>query len=116
MSVGAQSMSGFLRILQRFLGPQTQPSKTASGFAARAQDLSRFAEGDRVLIDRKKLSGPLQHGQRVDTPAGFINHNDIIGQKSARSRVTTHTGKAFEVAYPTLDEYVALAPRKVTPV
>ena len=105
-------MSGVLRYIQRLLG---RPQKVYTPLT-RSFDLSRFREGERVLVDGRRLSGPLKRNDRHDTPKGFIAHNDIIGQAAVRSMFRTNAGFHFEVARPTLDEYVALTPRKVTPV
>ena len=72
-------------------------------------------EGDRVLVDGKKLSGPLHTNHRLELPRGYIAHNDIIG-KPPRAFVSTNVGQKYQITYPTLDQYVSLTPRKVTPV
>ena len=72
-------------------------------------------EGDRVLIDGKKLSGPLTRSQRTDLTRGHILHNDIIGKRTP-SVIPSHIGHPYHITQPSLDEFIALAPRKVTPV
>ena len=72
-------------------------------------------EGDRVLVDGKKLSGALHTNHRLELPRGYIAHNDIIG-KPPRAFVPTNVGQKYQITYPTLDQYISLTPRKVTPV
>lgn len=76
-----------------------------------------FTEGDRVLVHGRKsvLSRPLKKNDKTDLPFGAVAHNDIIG-KSSRDTVQTNTGHGCRVTLPTLEEYVSLTPRKVTPV
>jgi tRNA A58 N-methylase Trm61 len=62
------------------------------------------------------LTGPLKENERHKVKDGFIAHKDIIGRPSVRQQVLTNTGAKYEVSYPTFDDYVSLAPRKVTPV
>ena len=47
---------------------------------------------------------------------GFVAHKDIIGRSSTRLHVKTNTGANYEVSYPNFDDYVSLAPCKVTPI
>ena len=47
---------------------------------------------------------------------GFIAHKDIIGRPSTQLHVKTNTGASYEVSYPSFDDYVSFAPRKVTPI
>jgi hypothetical protein len=80
-----------------------------------ASSLTQTIEGDRVLVDGKKLSGPLHVNHRLELPRGYIAHNDIIG-KLPRTFVATNIGQKYQITYPNLDQYIALTPRKVTPV
>lgn len=68
-----------------------------------------------MLVDGKKLSGPLQTNCRLELPRGYIAHNDIIGQRP-RAFVATNVGQKYQITYPNLDQYISLTPRKVTPV
>ena len=77
--------------------------------------LTQATEGDRVLVDGKKLSGPLHTNHRLELPRGYISHNDIIG-KPPRAFIATNVGQKYQITYPNLDQYIALTPRKVTPV
>jgi tRNA A58 N-methylase Trm61 len=47
---------------------------------------------------------------------GFIAHKDIIGRPSTRLHVRTNTEVQYAVSYPSFEDYVSLAPRKVTPI
>ncbi|KAL1958199.1 hypothetical protein VTO42DRAFT_5054 [Malbranchea cinnamomea] len=80
-------------------------------------NFSIFQEGDRVVIHGKNpiLSKPLQRGKKITTPRGHIDHDDIIG-RSTRDFVRPHKGPHYRISYPTLEEYVTLTPRLVTPV
>lgn len=76
-------------------------------------------EGDRALLRYKEtafLTRPLQPGD-TNTAAdhGQISHDHIIG-KQVRDLVTTSKGVKLRVHLPTLEEYVTLTPRIVTPV
>ncbi len=77
--------------------------------------LIEYTEGDRVLVDGKKLSAPLQKNNRLELPNGYIAHNDILGQKP-RALIPTNTGQKYRITSPGLDQYISLTPRKVTPV
>ncbi|KAF3893863.1 tRNA Adenine-N1--methyltransferase [Trichophyton interdigitale] len=78
-----------------------------------------FQEGDRVILNTTKgvtLTKPLKKDQKIDVRGGYIEHNHIIG-KGARDIVRTHNGRGdFRITQPTLDEYVSLTRRLVTPV
>lgn len=95
--------------LARFAGELSRPLLSAC-------NLTVEIEGDRLLVDGKRLTAPLQHGQRHVTAMGFIQHNDIIGRADVRSMFMSNTDSRHEISYPSLDEYVSLTPRKVTPV
>lgn len=69
-----------------------------------------------MLVGGKRLTGPLKQNERHNVRDGFIAHGDIIGGSSKRHQVSTNTGARYEVSYPSFEEYVSLAPRKVTPV
>ncbi|KAL4943385.1 hypothetical protein BDV06DRAFT_139872 [Aspergillus oleicola] len=125
-------MARVLRSLRRMLGlnPPSAPSPSPS-FQAQASrsrprsidtDFSHIREGDRVIVKgavkRKQhlvLSGPLRHGQKFDTPRGFIKQDELIGRR-VRDVVATNKGANFRLTHPTLDQYVALTPRHVTPI
>ncbi|EFE43586.1 hypothetical protein TRV_01630 [Trichophyton verrucosum HKI 0517] len=64
-------------------------------------------EGDRVILNTTKgvtLTKPLKKDQKIDVRGGYIEHNHIIGRGD------------FRITQPTLDEYVSLTRRLVTPV
>ncbi|MCJ1438572.1 hypothetical protein MMC27_007962 [Xylographa pallens] len=77
--------------------------------------------GDRLVLRMKEDSSrelftkPLRHGKVVHCKWGSIAHDSLIG-KSARDIVASSTGKEFQLHVPTLEEYVTLMPRLVTPV
>ncbi|KAM0717622.1 hypothetical protein Q7P37_007474 [Cladosporium fusiforme] len=91
-------------------------------------DARPFAVGDHVMLrpswDRTAtpvLRGPLKPGKRIDTHKGIVHHDDIIG-KRVREFVRTATlksgkdGAVFRLQGVTLDEYVRLSRRLVTPI
>lgn len=58
---------------------------------------------------------PLRPGLKVQSKWGSIPHDSLIG-KSARDVVASSTSREFRIHIPTLEEYVTLTPRLVTPV
>ncbi|MCJ1316527.1 hypothetical protein MMC15_001848 [Xylographa vitiligo] len=77
--------------------------------------------GDRLILrmkedlSRELFTKPLKHGKTVQSKWGSIPHDSLIG-KSARDIVASSTAREFQLHIPTLDEYVTLTPRLVTPV
>ncbi|EME49578.1 hypothetical protein DOTSEDRAFT_164087 [Dothistroma septosporum NZE10] len=91
-------------------------------------DLRPFAEGDLVLLrqnhDRSAppiLTRPLRPGRRIESHRGIIKHDDIIGSrvrdlvKSSTSR-SAKQGTEYRLHNVTLEDYVRLSKRLVTPV
>ncbi|KAB2571751.1 tRNA methyltransferase complex GCD14 subunit [Lasiodiplodia theobromae] len=88
-----------------------------------------FAEGDIVLLRNRNrpdhagvLTKPLQPGVVIGTHHGNIPHDDIIG-KSVRDTILTRVRDPaqsrqteYRIQEPTLDEYVRMSPRIVTPI
>ena len=64
---------------------------------------------------RVVFTKPLKAGKNLATKWGSISHDSLIG-KRARDIVSLSTGREFRVHFPTLEEYVTLIPRLVTPV
>ncbi|RMD41587.1 hypothetical protein DV735_g3537, partial [Chaetothyriales sp. CBS 134920] len=85
--------------------------------SAPLRDFGRFAEGDRVLINDIKLLEPLKQGRTTEWKYGHIDHDSIIGA-SARSRlkILSSRGVTLTVNHPTLEQFVSLSPRHVTPI
>lgn len=113
-------MSGVFRFLRKAFGlSKTLASATKPGAAlqnATFRDLTRFAEGDRVLIDGAKLTFPLQKNAKFDLGKGNLQFNDVIGKSVTSAFVRSSKGSLHKVELPTLEEYVTLTPRLVTPV
>ncbi|ORZ40776.1 S-adenosyl-L-methionine-dependent methyltransferase [Catenaria anguillulae PL171] len=63
----------------------------------------------------RRLTGPLEPEGQFSNETGYINHSDLIGLRP-RDRINNHKGHAFTVHFPTLEEYVLLAPRAATPI
>ena len=83
---------------------------------------STFLEGDHVLLrfvkDETKtpvFTKPLRPGGTVIGHYGRIAHEALIG-KTSRDIVVSSTGRELRVHVPTLEDYVTLTPRLVTPV
>ncbi len=114
-------MSGVFRYLRRVLGfskAQTPSGKTATTALQNAtfRDLTRFAEGDRVLIDGTKLTFPLSKNAKFELSKGQLHFNDVIGKPTRSTFVRTSKGSLHKIELPSLEEYVTLTPRFVTPV
>ncbi|PLN76391.1 S-adenosyl-L-methionine-dependent methyltransferase [Aspergillus taichungensis] len=109
-------MARMLQSLRRVLGlnlPRSAPKYSRSINT----NFSYFQPGDRVVIHQKnpKLTKPLKSGDKTDLPRGYITHDSIIGH-GVRERFRAHKGADHRVTHPTLEEYVTLTPRKVTPI
>lgn len=61
------------------------------------------------------FSKPLKRGSTINSRWGAIKHDELIG-KSPRQLVQVPKGGVLRVQLPTLEEYVVLTPRLVTPV
>ena len=75
--------------------------------------------GDRALLllrdESPLLTKPLHPTGITHTRFGDVEHDSVIG-KQVRDTVTTSKKWELRVRLPTLDEYVRLTPRMVTPV
>ena len=78
-----------------------------------------FADGDCVVLRHKGdvigMTTPLNAQTRTSTRLGNIAHKNIIGKK-IRDVVVSSKGKELRVQAPTIDEYIVMGPRLVTPV
>lgn len=81
-----------------------------------------FQHGDSVLLNNSKdpskssfFVQKLDASKHVHGHVGKIAHQDIIG-RSPRDTVTSSKNVWFRLVRPTLDDYVRLTPRLVTPV
>ena len=68
-------------------------------------------DDSKTAVFAKKLQG----GQTLNTHWGRLRHDDLIGKRS-RSVVTTDKKRELRVYVPSLEEYVTMTPRAVTPV
>ncbi|RMZ87782.1 hypothetical protein DV736_g4986, partial [Chaetothyriales sp. CBS 134916] len=84
--------------------------------AAPVRDFARFAEGDRVLINDVKLLDPLKQGKTTEWKYGHINHDSIIGAPAHSLNILSSRGVTLRVNHPTLEQFVSLSPRHVTPI
>lgn len=91
-------------------------------------DLRPFAEGDLVILRQKLdrsappiLTKPLKPGRRIEGHRGTIKHDDILGKrvrdivKSTTTR-STKDPTEWRLHNVTLEEYVRLSRRLVTPI
>ncbi|KIW47487.1 uncharacterized protein PV06_00181 [Exophiala oligosperma] len=104
-------MSGLFRALRKALGFSKAPKRAILPI----RDLAKFAEGERVLVDGLKLSAPLQKNGSSNYKNGLLPHNDIIGKPLSSFYIRGPKG-IYKIDAPTLDDYVSLTPRLVTPV
>ena len=72
----------------------------------------RDARGDSTFA---RLTKPLKHGSVNSSHRGNIDHSVLIGKQS-RDTVLTSARQELRIHLPTLEEYVTLTPRLVTPV
>lgn len=100
-------------------------------------------DGDRAIVHGKHplLTKPLKKGSKTEVRRGVLRHDSIIGQR-VRDLIQAHKGvlhwinpglgcwkeeqsmanfchllgPEYRLSHPSLDEYVALTPRLVTPV
>ncbi|KAJ5544642.1 hypothetical protein N7535_006965 [Penicillium sp. DV-2018c] len=108
-------MSRLRQSIQRLLGGTPSPG----ALRARTIDtnFSIIKEGDRVILHGKQpsLSKALKKGDKIQTHKGVLDHDSIIG-KRVWDTVQSRKGHVTRVSLPTLEEYVALTPRLVTPI
>ncbi|PYH84506.1 hypothetical protein BO82DRAFT_430192 [Aspergillus uvarum CBS 121591] len=123
-------MARLLQVLRRILGPtpaaapktpSPSPSLPSQSIARRFPSIDTnftyLREGDRAVVDGKTplLTKPLRKGGRTDVRRGRLEHNDIIGRR-VRDLIPSHKGPEYRLYLPTLEEYVAMTPRLVTPI
>lgn len=106
-------MSKVLSFFRSLLGSRTLP--VASQSPTPFRDFTRFAEGDRVLINGVKLLEPLQRGKTTEWKYN-IPHDEIIGKSAGRLKILSPKGNALTVEQPTFGQFVSLSPRHVTPI
>ncbi|KAJ5136281.1 hypothetical protein N7448_004835 [Penicillium atrosanguineum] len=108
-------MTRLLQSLRRILG--WTPPKTAPRARTLNPDFSIFQEGDRAVLHTKQpsLTKPLTKGSKTNLRRGHVEHDRIIGSR-VRDAVQAHKGPDLRLSLPTLEEYVALTPRHVTPI
>ncbi|KAJ5172083.1 hypothetical protein N7492_004676 [Penicillium capsulatum] len=106
-------MARLMLSLRRALG-LISPSAQARSIDA---NFSIFREGDRVVLHTKQptLSKPLKRGEKIHLRRGYLEHDRIIGSR-VRDAIPAHKGPEMRLSLPTLEEYVALTPRLVTPI
>ncbi|KAJ5086710.1 hypothetical protein NUU61_008017 [Penicillium alfredii] len=107
-------MARLLQSLRRVLGLNSYPSTHARSIDT---NFSILREGDRVVLHTKQpqLTRPLRKGDKTPVRRGYVEHDRIIGSR-VWDAIQTHKGPDVRVSLPTLDEYVALTPRQVTPI
>jgi tRNA A58 N-methylase Trm61 len=118
-------MSGIARFFQRILfGASTskvpalfkESTETLSRSSTPARDLTKFALGDRLLLDGTKLLPPLARNLKLDVPGSWIDSEELLGRKATACYIRSQKGHLHTVQLPSLDQYVSLTPRRVTPI
>ncbi|KAB8236227.1 tRNA (adenine-N(1)-)-methyltransferase [Aspergillus alliaceus] len=109
-------MARMLQSLRRVLG-LSSPSPVPTFRRSIDTDFSVFREGDRAIIHGKtpSLTKPLRKGQKTDLRRGYLQHDTVIGRR-VRERFQAQKGPDYRLTLPSLDEYVSLTPRLVTPI
>ncbi|RVX66155.1 hypothetical protein B0A52_09884 [Exophiala mesophila] len=111
-------MLGSVRSIPQSLGALKRPvhgGRYGSRYFA-TRDLTRYCEGDRVVIDDTRLSPKLQKDASFDVKHGRIEHNDIIGKPISGPFYLRSKGRLTKLEHPTLEQYVSLSKRLVTPI
>ncbi|KAF9892024.1 hypothetical protein FE257_002988 [Aspergillus nanangensis] len=111
-------MARLLQSLRRLLGSPSKPPTPVLKYPRSVDtDFSIFREGDRAIIHGKTpiLTKPLRYGHKTNLRRGTLSHDTVIGQR-VRDRIQAHKGPECRLTLPTLDEYVVLTPRLVTPI
>ncbi|KAJ5564641.1 hypothetical protein N7513_000883 [Penicillium frequentans] len=116
-------MARLLRSLQRLLGNSSPavsippPSPSATRLRSIDTDFSIIKEGDQVLLHTKQptLTKPLKKGGKTSLRRGHLEHDRAIGSR-VWDAVQAHKGPDVRLSLPTLEEYVTLTPRLVTPI
>ncbi|BFZ60745.1 Trimeric GatFAB AmidoTransferase(AdT) complex subunit [Saitoella coloradoensis] len=117
-------MNGLLRVSFR----RAYSTTTGTGTGKPNIDFTHFYAGDTILLRSRKppsrskvrsqqtrLVGPLQERKSLQVKDGLIKHEDMIGQP-VRSTVYTHNQAPYSIHHPTLEDYVLLSERLVTPI
>lgn len=93
-----------------------------------SKDSRAYAAGDLVLLRQTKdrsappiLSRPLKPGRRIESHKGVIQHDDLIGKRvrdivQAKKTRSERAAVDFRIHDVTLEEYVRLSRRLVTPI
>ena len=107
---------------ENFRRPQSTyevPNTLSYGGGRRELLLTVRTEGDCALVRHKgqtiALTPPLRNKCQISTRLGKVDHDTIIG-KQPRDVVVSSENYELRVQLPTLEEYIILSPRLVTPV
>lgn len=69
-----------------------------------------------MLVDGLRLTAPLQRNSKSDFQHGALLHNDILGRPFTPFYARSGKGGLYKIEFPSLEQYVTLTPRLVTPV
>ena len=79
----------------------------------------QITEGDRALLyfksQRLLLTKPLRRDDKTATKYGDVRHDNLIG-KHIREIVSIGKNRELWARLPSLEEYITMTPRLVTPV
>ncbi|PWY80682.1 adenine-N(1)--methyltransferase [Aspergillus heteromorphus CBS 117.55] len=109
-------MARMFQSLRRVLG-LTPASPVPRYVGSIDTNFTYFREGDRAVIHGKTpvLTKPLRKGGKTDLRRGQLEHDKIIGSR-VRDLVQARKGGEHRLSLPSLEDYVALTPRLVTPI
>lgn len=109
--------AGILPLPHRHVLSRLQPYSSSTHSTVEEGDVVLLRSGGPSHKEYIHLSKPLKHGYTFQSRHGQFNDSDIIGTPY-RDLVHSAGGgaRALRVLVPTLDEYVRLTPRGVTPV
>ncbi|KAJ5898994.1 hypothetical protein N7495_003738 [Penicillium taxi] len=108
-------MSRFLQTLRQAIG-----LPRATNPISRSQSIDTnfniFQAGDWAIFHVKTpILKKLKKGGKTNLRRGHVNHDDVIGRR-VFDTVPAHKGPDTRLSLPTLEEYVTLTPRLVTPI
>ena len=115
-------MSGTAAFGRQLFDQVTRAAQTATTAASRppaaVRRWNRYVPGEQVLVNGKRLSKPLRPGEASPVPGSNhkLQHDAVLGRPIGQLRIDGPDGRYIKVEQPTLNEYISLTRRNVTPV